>query len=133
MSSAAFSAIGTSNGLTSYDETQVTSAYTGSGAISTGVLVISAATSATAIAVSATRRASSVVSTTPEAKPQEPRWITRTAKPTSSASSAVWSTPSRTAEVLVPDPLEAEVRVAGPQLLCPARGRPRRARGRGGR
>ena len=97
MSSAAFSAIGTSNGFTSYDETQVTSAYTGSGAISTGVLVISAATSATATAVSATRRASSVVSTTPEANPHEPRWITRTAKPTSSASSAVWSTPSRTA------------------------------------
>ena len=62
-------------GSTSYAETQVTSSWTGSGASSTGGVVISAATRATATAVSATRTASSAVSTTPEAKPHAPPWI----------------------------------------------------------
>ena len=46
-STAAFSAVGTSRGLTSYAEIQVTSSWTGSGAISTGVVVMPDATSAT--------------------------------------------------------------------------------------
>ncbi len=75
----------------------MTSSCTGSGASTTGSAVMLAATSATPTAVSATRRASSGVSTTPEAKPQDPRCTTRTAKPRSSLSLASWSTPSRTA------------------------------------
>ena len=65
MRSAAFSAVGTSSGFTSYAETQVTSSWTGSGASSTGRVVIRAATRATATAVSATRTASSGVSIDP--------------------------------------------------------------------
>jgi hypothetical protein len=51
---------------------------------------------ATVTADSATRTASSGVSTTPEAKPHDPWWITRTANPRSSASLAPCSAPSRT-------------------------------------
>ena len=91
-------------------------------ASTTGALVISADTRATATAVSATRTASSGVSTTPDAKPQDPPWMTRTAKPRSSWSLAPWSTPSRTAERLVADPLEPEVRMAGPELPRPLQG-----------
>ena len=47
--------------------------------------------------------------------------------------SAVWSTPSRTREVLVADPLEAEVGVVGPELLGPGQGHVAERRGRGGR
>ena len=90
------SARGTSSGFTSYDETQVTSLWTGSGASSTGRRVIFAATWATVTAVSATVTASDSVSATPEAKPQAPSRITRTAKPRSSLSCAPSSAPSRT-------------------------------------
>ncbi len=48
------------------------------------------------MAVSVTWTAESGVSTTPEAKPQAPLRITRTAKPTSSVSEAPWRRPSRT-------------------------------------
>ena len=91
-----FSASGTSSGLTSYAETQVAPARTGSGASWTARLVILAATRATVTAVSAMVTASDSVSATPEAKPHAPSRITRTAKPRSSASWAPSSTPSRT-------------------------------------
>ena len=80
----------------SYAETQVTSSWTGSGASRIFRVVIREATIATCTASSAMRIASSLLSTTPEAKPQAPWWITRTAKPRSSWSLASWSTPSRT-------------------------------------
>ena len=91
-----FSASGTSNGFTSYAETQVASRWTGSGASSTGRLVILAATRATVTAVSAIVTASDSVRATPEAKPQAPSRTTRTAKPRSSASWAPSRAPSRT-------------------------------------
>ncbi len=69
---------------------------TGSGAISTGTVVMAAETRATATAVSATRTASSMVRWTAAAKPQAPPWITRTANPRSSLSEAPWRAPSRT-------------------------------------
>ena len=83
----------------SYDETQVTSSWTGSGAIRIRRVVIREATIATWTASSAIRIASSLVSTTPEAKPHAPWWITRTAKPSSSWSLASCSAASRTARL----------------------------------
>jgi hypothetical protein len=54
------------------------------------------ATWAVRTAVSATAIADWVPSTTPEANPQAPSRITRTANPTCSESEAPWSRPSRT-------------------------------------
>ena len=82
-----------------------------------------AATAATAIAVSATRTASSGVSTTPEAKPHEPWWMTRTAKPRSSLSLAPCRTPVTHEHALVAHPLEAEVGVGSAELTGAAQGR----------
>ena len=127
-------AVGTSSGLTSYAETQVTSSWTGSGASSTGRAWSSPRRPRRPRRrVSATRRASSSVSTTPEAKPQAPPWITRTAKPRSSASLRRLEDAVADAEVLVADPLEAEVGVAGAELLGPGQGARRRGGGRAGR
>ena len=108
---------GTSNGSTSYDETQVTSSYTGSGASSTrrgGHRGRRPARPRPPSRRPAT--ASSAVRTTPEAKPQAPSWTTRTAKPRSSASLRPLEPPSRTREVLVAHPLEAEVGVGRAEL-----------------
>ncbi len=91
------SAVGTSNGLTSYDETQVTSSWTGSGASSTGALVIGGRDPRHLDrSLGDADGLDSGVSTTPEANPQAPWWMTRTAKPRSSVSLAPCSTPSRT-------------------------------------
>ena len=133
MSSAAFSAIGTSNGFTSYDETQVTSAYTGSGAISTGALVISRGH----------------LGHRDRGLGHPARLVGGQHHPGGEPPGAAVDHPDREPdvvgvqrglqhavahrEVLVPDPLEAEVRVAGARAPGPGRGRPRRARGRGGR
>ena len=134
MSRAAFSGSGTSNGFTSYDETQVdVVVHRLGGELDRVRWSSAAATWATATAASATRTASSGVSTTPEAKPHAPPWITRTAKPRSSVSLAPWSDAVADAEVLVADPLEAEVGVAWRRARGPGRARRRRGCGRGAR
>ena len=94
MSRATFSARGRLSGSISYSETQVTSSYTGSSASSIGSELIGRETCARCTACSAIRTASSV-SATPAANPQVPSWITRTARPRSSSSLALSSTPSR--------------------------------------
>ena len=114
--------MGTSSGLTTYGDTQVTSSYTGSSASSTGVVVISAATWATATAVSASRTASSSVSTTPEAKPQAPPWIDPDGEAEVLGVGGALEHAVADAEALVADPLEPEVGVGGAELGRPGEG-----------
>ena len=133
MSSAAFSAVGTSSGFTSYAETQVTSSWTGSGASSTG------------------RRGH--LGGDPRDRHRglgDPhRLVGREHHARGEAPGAAVDDADREAEVLgvagalqhavahaevlVADPLEAEVRVAGAELARPLqRGVAERAVGQGG-
>lgn len=87
-SSAVFSASGTVNGSTSYEETHVRSPCTGSSASSTlsplpAAAITWADSFAMATACDATFAAASIVRSTPDAKPHAPPCTTRTAYPRS--------------------------------------------------
>ena len=119
ISRSAFSAVATASGLTSYADTQVTSSWTGSAAISTGLVVISAATPATAIARSATAVGFLGREHHPGGEPPRPAVDDPHREPEVLGVGRSLEHSVAYPEVLVAHALEAEVGVAGSQLARP--------------